>query len=199
MAQKRPTIQRVPSWKGNRGSIFYGDSSLPAPLLDECFEVFTKYSIKTKTPLDKDENNINCTSVKTESAKNIIQKKDLISAFNDLGIISSDIEVKRILTTAENPDAIKLDEFCRMVRSIRDTFIHTTHSEKSIREENILDAWCHLGGQKNKTGKIDANKMKILLSTLGLQFDVKQQLKELDIDQNGAVDFSEFQQLFKEI
>ena len=44
-----PTIPRIPSWNGVRGSVFYGDSALPAPLLDECFKVFTKYSIQKES------------------------------------------------------------------------------------------------------------------------------------------------------
>ena len=183
----QPTIHRIPSWKGSRGSIFYGDSSLPAPLLEECFVVFTKYSINKKKAIDNND----------KVDHGIITKDKLPKAFMDLGIFHSDAELAKILNLAS--EKVDLGDFCRMIRSIRETFIYTTHSENSIRLQNILDAWSCLGGKKDKTGKIEASKMKLLLSTLGLQFDVEGQLKQLDIDQDGKVDFYEFQQLFKEI
>ena len=182
-----PTLKRIPSWQGYRGSIFYGDSSLPAPLLDRCFQAFSKYNINISKDIDFD---------KEQPA---ISKEQIPKALLDIGLLQSEEELNNLLQHYGTKSSIDFEEFCRMVRSIRETFIHTTHSEQMIRQQNILEAWVCCGGQKDKTGSCSVVKMKNLLSTLGLLFDVDGQLEKLDIDGDGKVDFYEFQQLFKEV
>ncbi len=71
-------------------------------------------------------------------------------------------------------------------------------SEHSMRAQNIMDAWTSLGGSQDKTGHISKEKMETLVVTLGLNFDVEQQLDALDTDNDGKVDFQEFRALFNE-
>merc|ERR1712130_130821 len=172
-----------------RGSIFYGDSALPAPLLDRCWTTFSKYNINMKKDIDMDKG----------KQPPHISKEHIPKALLDLNILQSEKEMQNLMQHYGNKKTVDFAEFCRMVRSIRQTFLHTTHSEKMIRDQNILEAWVCCGGQKDKTGNCSVEKMKTLLSALGLSFDVDGQLAELDIDGDGKVDFYEFQQLFKEV
>ena len=177
----KPTIKRIQSWAGNRGSIFYGDSALPAPLLDQCQKTFSKYNIHTK----KDQ-------------LPHIPKEHIPKALLDLNILQSEKELENLMQHYGNKKTVDFAEFCRMVRSIRQTFSQTTQSENMIRDQNILEAWVCCGGQKGKLGSCSVKKMKTLLSALGLVFDVDEELAELDIDGDGKVDFYEFSQLFND-
>eukprot|EP01084_Bolivina_argentea_P202830 346468_1 len=186
--QKSRPIHRVPSWKGSRGSLFYGSTSLPAPLLDECFKTFNKFAVNS------DENN----------KKGYIPKQDLPKAFQDLGIFLSDLtkkDLNKIMILIDDKECTDLTSFCRLIRSIRLTFIDTIHSEDIKRQQNVLVAWSCVGGNKDKTGTIPISKIKGLLSVLDVQFDVDKQLKEVvtDIDINGSVGYDEFKALFKEM
>lgn len=91
---------------------------------------------------------------------------------------------------------IDLVEFLRLVED--QTKEIYKHSKKEEQEQNILDAWCVLGGKRDKSGTVDANRMKTLLSTLGVGFDVEKGLQELDTDHSGNVEFNEFSQLLRQ-
>ena len=59
-----------------------------------------------------------------------------------------------------------------------------------------MDAFVALGGSADKQGSIDA---KLLVDIIKRQFemtiDIEGFLKEIDSDDNGTIDFQEFQQL----
>lgn len=224
MFHKTPTVKRIDSWKGRRGSVFYGDSSLPAPLLEECHTIFLKYSQST-APEDQGNNSksnpppkkgpkkgpkSHIQSPKKERRQSItskckfliIQKNKLPNAFDELGLLLTDEELEKLHKTIlddVNPKGVDLSEFCRLVRSIRQNFLLNKNSEKHVREQNIIEAWCHLGGNKDKSGKISASKMKALLAKFVLTFDVEKQLNQLDVDNSGDVDYWEFKKLFKAV
>jgi len=179
------TMDRIPrmlSWKMSNGSI-NGDSFLPALLLDSCSSIFSKYEIN----VGKD-------------GMGDISKADIHKAFADLKLLHAKQSVSDLMQYYGDKEKMDFAEFCRMVRSIRETFIHTTHSEKAIRTENVMKAWICCGGDKDKTKKISINELKEILCTLVLQFDIDGQLKKTSVDKDDAkVDFYEFQQLFKVI
>ena len=108
------TIHRIPSWQDVRGSIFYGDASLPAPLLDACFLTFSEYAIVAKSTQQITDN-------VDKSDFGQINKASLPKAFGDLGIGLSDEELLALMDTVDAA-SLGFASFCRMVRAIRRTF-----------------------------------------------------------------------------
>ena len=119
----------------------------------------------------------------------------------ELGLQPSDEDVKKYMSKLDTNANGRVDivEFLRLVGEQRKQY-EATHqqTQKQEKEQNIVDAWSALGGNKDKSGKVDANRMKVLLSTMGVGFDVDQGLKELDADHSGAVEFEEFATMMRQ-
>jgi len=60
-----------------------------------------------------------------------------------------------------------------------------------------VDAWVALGGEADKSGLLDVDKLiKIVKDDFAMTIDIAKLVKELDTNQDGKVDYSEFAVLF---
>ena len=64
-------------------------------------------------------------------------------------------------------------------------------------EAEILDAFVALGGNKDKSGFIDSsNLIRVVRDEFGMTVKLDKLMEELDLDHDGKISFSEFQNLF---
>ncbi|KAF4668507.1 hypothetical protein FOZ61_006348 [Perkinsus olseni] len=64
-------------------------------------------------------------------------------------------------------------------------------------EADTLDAFVALGGNRDSTGFVDRDKLiKIIKEEFGMTIKIDRLVEELDRDQDGKINFSEFASLF---
>ena len=156
-------IERIPSCKSHR-STFFGDASLPVPVLEQCSIVFSKHANETKQ----------------------IAKSALHELLSELEIDCSSDELSGILNTVKS-ELLDFGAFCRIIQSIRQRILHQTVNKPSTpkqRASNIADTWQMLGGDKEQKGTVSEPKIKLLLLSLGVAFNVDKHLDELE-DNSG--------------
>uniref|UniRef100_A0A0G4GIY9 Calmodulin n=1 Tax=Chromera velia CCMP2878 TaxID=1169474 RepID=A0A0G4GIY9_9ALVE len=87
---------------------------------------------------------------------------------------------------------IEFPEFLRAFEKQRNT------ESEYDDPQDTLDAWIALGGNPDKTGCVDNDKLiKIVKEDFAMTLDVAALLKELDKNADGKVDFQEFAALFQ--
>ena len=82
-------------------------------------------------------------------------------------------------------------------------FVRLVELQKATRMEykpdmDTLEAFVALGGNPDKTGQLDTQKLKTLVLDLGLTVDIDKLIMEADTDGSGFVDFDEFAEIMKE-
>ncbi|CEM00543.1 unnamed protein product [Vitrella brassicaformis CCMP3155] len=86
---------------------------------------------------------------------------------------------------------IEFEEFLKAFEKQRST---TSNVED---EQDTVDAWVALGGEADKSGLLDVDKLiKIVKDDFAMTIDIAKLVKELDTNQDGKVDYSEFAVLF---
>jgi hypothetical protein len=70
------------------------------------------------------------------------------------------------------------------------------NANQDSEELETLEAFVALGGRRDKSGFVNAEIIKLVISDFGLSLEVAELLALLDDDQNGELDFEEFEQLF---
>jgi calmodulin len=64
-------------------------------------------------------------------------------------------------------------------------------------EADTIDAFVSLGGNPDRTGFIDNTKLiKVVRDEFGMTIKLDRLIEELDIDKDGKISFTEFQNLF---
>eukprot|EP00692_Jakoba_bahamiensis_P000968 EC684680.1.p4 GENE.EC684680.1~~EC684680.1.p4 ORF type:complete len:97 (+),score=37.11 EC684680.1:143-433(+) len=65
-------------------------------------------------------------------------------------------------------------------------------------DTDTLEAFVALGGNSDKTGQLDVNKLRVLIRELGLTGDIDKLIAEADTDGSGFVDFDEFAEMMRD-
>lgn len=66
------------------------------------------------------------------------------------------------------------------------------------KDDGILDAFYAMGGDKDGSGCVDANKLiDVIRNDFNLTIDIEGMISEIDTDGNGEIELNEFETLLK--
>jgi len=68
---------------------------------------------------------------------------------------------------------------------------------ESIHDHDVVEAFVALGGNPDKSGIVDSNKIKKIVSDFGLTVNIKELLELFDTDDSGELEFDEFVEILK--
>ena len=89
----------------------------------------------------------------------------------------------------DNPSGITKEQFKRVIGKQR-KFVNKSN------EEDTLDAYVALGGQKDRSGHIDAQQLVDIIKTqFEMTIDIEGLIKEVDEDDSGKIEYDEFMSL----
>ena len=72
------------------------------------------------------------------------------------------------------------------------------HSRASPRALSpAVDAFIALGGNADKTGNVQADKLRGIIKEFGLTIDIDRLIREVDTDHSGLIDYQEFAVMMK--
>lgn len=60
-----------------------------------------------------------------------------------------------------------------------------------------VDAFIALGGNADKTGNVQAEKLRTIIKEFGLTIDIDRLIREVDTDHSGLIDYQEFAVMMK--
>uniref|UniRef100_A0A6U8DPV6 EF-hand domain-containing protein n=1 Tax=Eutreptiella gymnastica TaxID=73025 RepID=A0A6U8DPV6_9EUGL len=84
---------------------------------------------------------------------------------------------------------LDFDVLCDIVESEKRAYVRRANAADN---EDALEVFVSLGGNQDKSGALDVDKLQHLIDTFKLGVDVPKIVKELDTDGNGEIDFMEF-------
>ena len=117
---------------------------------------------------------------------------ELRHVFQSVGIMPSEAELYQIASAADTSGdgSISFSEFVALLES-------GANETEDQEEVETLEAFVALGGNPDKTGSVDTDKMKQIISDFGLTVEIDSLLDFLDTDKSGYVDYLEFRQLLQ--
>lgn len=129
-----------------------------------------------------------------------IRKGELKDVLNATGINASPDQINYIFKWFDkNEDQkISVEEFLNIVKNVVDGEVQCKRTQRmsDVEQDNILCAFIGLGGNPDKSSTISCNKLKNMVDIFDLDLDVDALLKMLDEDENGVVNYQEFEGLF---
>ena len=120
-----------------------------------------------------------------------IDADELRTVLRMMGIVVNEAKLQRMMTEAnpENPTTINKDQFKRVIGKQR-------KFQNKSNEEDTLDAYVALGGQKDRSGHIDAKQLVDIIKTqFEMTIDIEGLIAEVDEDKSGMIEYDEFMTL----
>eukprot|EP01006_Ploeotia_vitrea_P031596 TRINITY_DN63923_c1_g1_i1.p2 TRINITY_DN63923_c1_g1~~TRINITY_DN63923_c1_g1_i1.p2 ORF type:complete len:487 (-),score=46.12 TRINITY_DN63923_c1_g1_i1:1844-3304(-) len=108
-----------------------------------------------------------------------------------LGQVLTDNEVLELMNKVEYKEGhiLTFYSFTRMMELLKRRHLINSTSDTA-------DAFVALGGQRDKSGEIDARQLRDTVKQFGLTLDIDRLIEEVDSDGSGMIDFDEFQFIF---
>ena len=66
-----------------------------------------------------------------------------------------------------------------------------------VSRRSAVDAFIALGGNADKTGNVQAEKLRGIVKEFGLTIDIDRLIREVDTDHSGLIDYQEFAVMMK--
>lgn len=112
--------------------------------------------------------------------------------FKDVGAYPSDSELQYISRMLEaNDGEINFENFVKILEK-------SGAEGESSEEAETLEAFIALGGGADKSGFVDADRIKKVIQDFGLTIQIDELLELLDQDGDGEIEFDEFKCLFED-
>jgi calmodulin len=93
-----------------------------------------------------------------------------------------------------NTGKIEFYEFLKVYEKNQKT--HDNDDEEDLSKLYIVDAFVAMGGQRDKKGYIDTEKLiNVIRHQFEMTIDIEKLLEDIDEDQNHTIDFEEFKRL----
>lgn len=115
--------------------------------------------------------------------------------FQDVGVEPTEEELRAIahaIAQSKDGNGITYEEFIAIL--MKYSFLSGGVSD----DAGIVEAFVALGGSSDKSGCVDADKIKGVIETFGLTINIHELLELLDSDHSGQIEFEEFKCLFEE-
>jgi Ca2+-binding EF-hand superfamily protein len=117
--------------------------------------------------------------------------KAALTAMGNAKITDDDIDELMTAVDEDKSGAISFVEFLKMVKMQKEIALSRD------AEADMLDAFCALGGNADKTGHVSR---KHLVHTIKVEFelpiDIEDMIDALDADGSGEIEWPEFERLF---
>ena len=75
--------------------------------------------------------------------------------------------------------------------------LYTSVLYKVQAGREVIDAFIALGGNADKTGNVQADKLRGIIKEFGLTIDIDRLIREVDTDHSGLIDYQEFAVMMK--
>ena len=90
---------------------------------------------------------------------------------------------------AENTGEISYAQFKHVISEQK-------KNQSATNDEDTIDAYVAMGGQPDKEGYIDAEKLiKIIKEDFGMTIDIEKLIQDIDEDGSGKIEYDEFKNL----
>jgi Ca2+-binding EF-hand superfamily protein len=93
-------------------------------------------------------------------------------------------------STVERTGTIDFEQFLAIV-------VNQRKQDRPIHDNDTLSAFVAMGGNSDRTGAIQTEKLTAACEEFGLTIDIDSLIKEVDDDGNGTVDFDEFTMMMR--
>mmetsp|Transcript_12972 Transcript_12972/g.19543 ORF Transcript_12972/g.19543 Transcript_12972/m.19543 type:complete len:151 (+) Transcript_12972:115-567(+) len=141
--------------------------------IDSCRKAFLSY--------DKDRSG----SIDIDELRAILQVMRLEPTEEELRAMLMDVD-------DTNSGAIDFTAFLKLIETLKQKLSHIDN------HRDMTNAWQACGGLAAKGGRVSRDSLvQIIQEDFGLLIDVDELLKEIDIDDNGDVEFEEFKKFFQ--
>lgn len=120
-----------------------------------------------------------------------IYKDDLKSAFDIMGEKASKEDfVKMVNEIGGNPNGtIDYNDFLKIIASHR-------MNQQYNDENDFVDAFVAMGGNPDKSGKVDAQKLiQVIKEEFNMTIDIVKLIEDVDEDGSGEIEYDEFRTL----
>mmetsp|Transcript_40898 Transcript_40898/g.97199 ORF Transcript_40898/g.97199 Transcript_40898/m.97199 type:complete len:155 (-) Transcript_40898:100-564(-) len=119
-----------------------------------------------------------------------IDSKELKQVLNALGQNPTDEEVFNMIREVDDDESgeIELDEFMMVVSRAKERVM-------ADDDADMVSAFVAMGGNEDKSGKVSVEKLLQTINEFELAIDLASMLQQIDKDQSGCIDYSEFKQL----
>lgn len=146
-------------------------NSLAVPDIENCYKAFTKLDYEGTGFIDKDY---------LKKAFRLINEK----------IPEEELMKMSFLLESTSQNGISYNEFLRLV-----AFWRTR--QQSEDSDELVDAFVEFGGQPDKGGYIDPEKLvRVIKKDFNLTFNIESLVQDLDTSCSGAIEFYEFVCIF---
>ncbi|KAM3146342.1 hypothetical protein pb186bvf_001687 [Paramecium bursaria] len=122
-----------------------------------------------------------------------IRGQDLKIALERIGFHPSENELYKIISEVEenNTGLIRFSDFLGV-------FWKFKYSNQEDDDQDTLDAFVAMGGNEDKSGHVDSKLLvKIIKQEFELTIDIESLIREIDTDNSGKIEYSEFKDLLK--
>lgn len=128
-----------------------------------------------------------------EDGLGAIRAQDLKIALERIGFNPSENDLYKMISEVDehNTGLIKFSDFLT---------IYHKHKYANIEDDDqdTVDAFVAMGGNADKTGKVDADMLiKVIKTEFELTIDIESLIREIDKDHSGEIEFDEFKMLLK--
>jgi Ca2+-binding EF-hand superfamily protein len=139
--------------------------------IDKCREAFERF--------DKD-------------GSGTIDAWELKETLKAMGQNPSDEDIFQMLSQVDDDGsgAIDFPEFLKVIEAQKEKM------EAENDETDVLAAWVAMGGNPDKSGQIDTEKLRRTIKAFELTIDIDRLIEETDTDGSGFIDYEEFKAMF---
>lgn len=120
-----------------------------------------------------------------------IDKDDLKTAFEIMGINCNKEDIIKMVNEIEskNENVVDYNDFLKVIAYYR--------TIQSYNDENdFVDAFVAMGGNADKSGKVDAQKLiEVIKEEFNMTIDIVKLIEEIDEDGSGEIEYDEFRAL----
>ena len=119
-----------------------------------------------------------------------IDDDELKEVLADMGYNLTPAETLRVTSqVCERPGAIVFDEFLDLMKLLK------SNAATQEDENDLAEAFAFLGGEQDRTGSLDKERLDFILEEFSLKVSADDILSMVDNNSDGKIQFDEFKKL----
>jgi len=117
---------------------------------------------------------------------------ELKETLKAMGQNPTDEEVFQMLSQVDDDGSgsIEFPEFLKVIEAQKDA------ASAQNDESDLIDAFVAMGGNPDKSGHVEAEKLRRTIKAFELTVDIDRLIDETDTDGSGEIDYDEFKAMF---
>eukprot|EP00357_Protocruzia_adherens_P000217 CAMPEP_0114998788 /NCGR_PEP_ID=MMETSP0216-20121206/15736_1 /TAXON_ID=223996 /ORGANISM="Protocruzia adherens, Strain Boccale" /LENGTH=149 /DNA_ID=CAMNT_0002363493 /DNA_START=286 /DNA_END=735 /DNA_ORIENTATION=+ len=120
-----------------------------------------------------------------------IDRFELRVVLEAMGQKPSEEDLFRMISEVDehNTGQIQFEEFVKVIEKQK--------AQQSMNDEaDMIDAYVAMGGNADKTGHVDAERLiKVIKEEFQMTINIEELIKEIDTDGSGEIEYDEFKEL----